>query len=113
MVNPKKTLGEFEITVLAAVLHLGTDAYGASIIAEIQSRTGRDVSLGALHATLSRLETKGLLQSRFGDATPIRGGRAKKFVRLTEAGFSNFESSMQDLQNMLQGLPSRAGAVLA
>ena len=108
-----KMLGEFEITVLAAVLHLGDAAHGAPVAAEIETRTGRQVSLGALHATLSRLEAKGMVQSRLGEPTAKRGGRAKKYVRLTQAGYVSFEASTLALQNMLHGLPPRSGVVLA
>ncbi len=112
MVKPK-SLGEFEITILAAVLHLGDEAYGARIIAEIEMRTERATSLGAVHATLSRLESKGLLQSRFGESTAKRGGRAKKYVRLTEAGYLNFTHATEALHNMLADLPPSSKVVLA
>ena len=69
-------LGEFELLVLSALLRLGDDAYGVAIRAEIEERAGRNASIGAVYATLERLEKKGLIRSRMGEATPERGGRA-------------------------------------
>jgi DNA-binding PadR family transcriptional regulator len=79
-------LGEFEYLLLAAAARLGEDAYGAAIRQEIEAVTGRRCSIGALYTTLDRLETKGLLKTRMGDATPQRGGRAKRMVLVTASG---------------------------
>src|SRR2546423_12385865 len=79
-------LGEFEYLLIASAVGLGDKAYGASIRAEIESTTGRKCSLGALYTTIERLETKGLLKTWMGDATPQRGGRAKRMVRVTPTG---------------------------
>lgn len=108
-----KSLGEFELMVMAAVLHLGDEAYGVSIIDELEKRAGRKTSVGALYATLSRLETKGLVETRLGEATAERGGRAKKYVSVTSAGRGAFNDSANALQQMLQGLtlaPTGAGS---
>ena len=70
-------LGEFEHLVLLAVLRLGDDAYGVPIQCELEERAGRRVTVGALYATLDRLEGKRLLESWFADPTPQRGGRSK------------------------------------
>ena len=75
-------LGAFEQAVLLAVLRLSDDAYGRAVLSEVQSRLGRAVAAGAVHATLERLEKKGLLASRLGTGTPIRAGRARRFYRL-------------------------------
>ena len=72
-------LGEFEILTLAALVRLGPDAYGVTVRREIESRTKRSVSIGALYATLARLEEKGMIVSRLGEATPERGGRRKLY----------------------------------
>src|SRR6266536_3401000 len=69
-------LGAFEQAVLLAVLRLDDDAYGRAILKEVQARLERDVAAGAVHATLERLERKGLLSSRLGSGTPVRAGRA-------------------------------------
>ena len=79
-------LGDFEYLLLTAAVRLGEDAYGAAIRKEIENTTGRRCSIGALYTTLDRLETKGLLVTWMGDATPQRGGRAKRMVRVTEMG---------------------------
>ena len=85
--SAEPTLGTFEQLVLAAVLALGDDAYGVSIHAmtEALSQPKRP-SLGAVYATLDRLEDKGLLGSWLSNPTPERGGRAKRFYRLEDAG---------------------------
>jgi PadR family transcriptional regulator PadR len=79
-------LGEFEYLLLTAAVRLGEDAYGAAIRQELEATTGRRCSIGALYTTLDRLETKGLLKTWMGDATPQRGGRAKRMVRVTAKG---------------------------
>jgi PadR family transcriptional regulator, regulatory protein PadR len=79
-------LGEFEYLVLTAAARLGADAYGAAIRQALKTTTGRQCSIGALYTTLDRLEHKGLIQTWMGEATPQRGGRAKRLVRITGAG---------------------------
>jgi PadR family transcriptional regulator PadR len=79
-------LGEFEYLLLTATVRLGEDAYGAAIRQEIESTTERRCSIGALYTTLDRLEAKGLLETWMGEATPQRGGRAKRMVRVTAKG---------------------------
>jgi PadR family transcriptional regulator, regulatory protein PadR len=79
-------LGEFEYLLISAAAGLGDKAYGAAIRIEIEATTGRRCSMGALYTTIDRLETKGLLQTWMGDATPQRGGRAKRMVRVTPKG---------------------------
>lgn len=100
-----KFLGEFEIIVMAALTRLGEDAYGVSVIAEIERRAGRKTSIGALYATLSRLEQKNYVQARMGEATAERGGRAKKHYRITAEGQAQFDRSVAALKQMLNGLP--------
>ena len=79
-------LGEFEYLLITAAATLRENAYGAAIREEIEAATGRKCSLGALYTTIERLERKGLLETRMGDATPTRGGRAKRMVRVTPDG---------------------------
>jgi PadR family transcriptional regulator PadR len=81
-------LGEFEYLLLTAAIRLGDQAYGAAIRQEIETATHRRCSVGALYTTLDRLETKGLLKTWMGDATPQRGGRAKRMVHVTAKGIS-------------------------
>src|SRR5215469_10977984 len=79
-------LGEFEYLLLTASARLGDDAYGAAIRQEIEEATGRACSIGALYTTLDRLESKGLLKTWMGEATPQRGGRPKRMVGATAQG---------------------------
>ena len=79
-------LGEFEYLMLAAAARLGEDAYGAAIRQEIESTANRRCSIGALYTTLDRLEGKGLIETWMGSATPQRGGRPKRMVRVTRRG---------------------------
>ncbi len=82
----KGYLGEFEELVLLTVASLGTDAYGVGIQTDIESRTGRGISIGALHSTITRLEEKGFLKSWMGEPTQERGGRRKRYFELTQTG---------------------------
>ena|SRR5579863_495634 len=79
-------LGEFEYLLITAAAGLGDQAYGAAIRQEIESAAGQRCSIGALYTTLDRLEAKGLIRTWMGDATPQRGGRAKRMVRVTPNG---------------------------
>jgi PadR family transcriptional regulator, regulatory protein PadR len=100
-------LGEFEQLVLLALLRLGDGAYGMAVRREIEERAERGVSIGAVYATLDRLEEKGLVRSRLGEASDARGGRAKKCFTITAAGARALEKSQQALRQMLEGLPAR------
>lgn len=100
----KKNLGEFEMLVLGALIRLGDAAYGASISEEIETRAGRAVSIGALYTTLTRLEEKGYVRSRLGEATPTRGGRAKRYFKITALGEQRLKKSVATLGNMLEGV---------
>ena len=79
-------LGEFEYVLLTAAAGLGDKAYGAAIREEIETTTGRKCSIGAMYTTIDRLEAKALLKTWMGEATPQRGGRAKRMVRVTPKG---------------------------
>lgn len=98
------TLGEFEQIVLLAILRLGDHAYGVTIREEIQARTDRDPAPGALYTTLDRLEEKGLVTSHFGDPTPERGGRAKRFFEVSANGVEAVARAQRSFQRMLKGL---------
>ncbi len=102
---PKPTaLGEFEQIVLLAILRLEDSAYAVPIQAEIAACAGRKTTPGALYTTLERLEAKGLLQSRSGDSTPARGGRARRFYSLTEEGRTRLVNAQSAFHRMLTGL---------
>jgi PadR family transcriptional regulator PadR len=97
-------LGEFEHIVLLALLRLEDRAYGVTVRQEIEFRTDREVSIGAVYATLDRLETKGYVRSRHGDPTPERGGRSKRFFRVTPKGVAAVNRTQLALLNMTEGL---------
>ena len=97
-------LGEFEYLLLTAAARLGDEAYGAAMREEIASATGRRCSLGALYTTLDRLESKGLLKTWMGEATPQRGGRAKRMVRVTAKGVREARAFYNGVTNVSRGV---------
>ena len=97
-------LGEFEHIIILALLQLEDRAYGVTVQQEIQLRTQREVSIGAVYATLDRLETKGYVKSHRGDPTPERGGRSKRFFRVTAKGVAAVNRTQRALQRMTEGL---------
>lgn len=90
--------------VLLGILRCGQEAYGVTIRAEIAACTGRDPAPGALYTTLDRLENKGIVLSWLGEATPQRGGRAKRYFALTKNGLAALVSAQRAYQSLLQGL---------
>lgn len=97
-------LGEFEQLVLLAVARLGAEGYGVTIRREIERRTGREVTIGAVYATLSRLEEKGLVSSFEGEPEPRRGGRARRHFRLDPAGVEALRDARGMIERMWKGL---------
>lgn len=100
-------LGEFEHIVLLAVLRLGEGAYGATIRAEIERVTDRLPTIGAVHATLERLERKGLVSSRIGEPTAERGGKAKRHFKIERAGIAALKDVRVTLERLHAGLSLR------
>ena len=100
----RDALGEFEQSVLLAIAHLGAGAYGVPIRREIETRTGRSVTVGALYTALDRLETKGFLSSTMSDPTPERGGRSRRQFRLRAAGAAALKQSRDVFERMWAGL---------
>lgn len=103
------SLGEFEQVVLLAILRLGDYAYGVTIRSEIAECTGREPTPGALYTTLDRMEEKGIVRSWLGDATPQRGGRAKRYFALTKAGRAALVDAQRAYQRLLDGLDLLGG----
>ena|SRR5215471_9932253 len=99
-----ETLGTFEQAVLLAIVRLKEDAYGRGILKEVQDRLKRDIAAGAVHATLERLEDRGLIRSRLGLGTPIRDGRAKRFYRLQPAGAEALNEARAALNSIWDGI---------
>lgn len=100
-------LGEFEHLVLAAALRVGPEGYGASLIREIEGRTGRDVPTGSVYITLDRLEEKGYVLCRAGESDPVRGGRPKRLVEVTPEGVDALARHRAALLRIWDGLETR------
>src|SRR5580700_366748 len=97
-------LGEFEHIIVLALLRLEDRAYGVTVRQEIEFRTKREVSIGAVYATLDRLESKGYVKSHRGDPTPERGGRSKRFFRVTGQGAAAVSRTHSAIRSMSEGL---------
>ena len=104
-------IGDFEQLVLFALVRLGADAYGVSIRGDIEKRTGRTVSAGALYTALDRMEQRGLVASRLGDPTPQRGGKRKRLYTLQPAGERALARAYESLRLMANGVAARLRAV--
>ena len=102
-------LGNFELMVLLALMRLGDDAYGVTIANELEQQTGREVVIASVYATLERLLNRGLVSSSLGDATPERGGRAKRYFRITGAGVREVRDARQSLMSLWKGLQELKG----
>lgn len=100
----REHLGELEQIVLLAVLRLGEQAYGVPIRREIEEKTGRSLTVGALYRTLDRLEDKGYVNSWFSDPTPERGGRSKRYFLLKPSGMRALAESREALEAMWRGV---------
>lgn len=99
-----QTIGEFEQLILLALVRLGEDAYGVSMRKEIEQRTGRVISAGAIYTALERLENRGFVSSRLGDPTPQRRGRPKKYYHLEPAGADALSRSYTAFTEMTKGI---------
>ena len=99
--------GDFEESVLMAILHLGNDTYGVPLRRRLEEVTGRMVSVGALYTTLDRLEQKGFVSSRQSEPTPERGGRSKRYFQVTGLGEAALAEKQVARERMLSGLGLR------
>ena len=104
-------LGEFEQLLMFALLELETDAHGVTLRRAIADRTGRQVSPGAVYTAMERLESRGFVVSRVGDATPARGGRRRKYYDLEPEGAEALQRSYETLTRMADGLESRLSSL--
>jgi DNA-binding PadR family transcriptional regulator len=102
------TLSDLEVLALAAVMRLDDEAYGVSIREEIRRCTGRRVSVGSLYKALHRLEERGMVSSLSSEPTSVRGGRAKKLVRIEPGGRAALEASVSGYQRLFEGLDLEA-----
>ena len=104
-----ESLGEFEQLILLAIVRLKDDAYGATIRREIEERTGREITVGALYTALERLEKKGYVASAMSAPSPHRGGRARREFDLRPAGVAALKRSRETLSRMWDGVPADLG----
>jgi DNA-binding PadR family transcriptional regulator len=104
-------LETFELLVLLATVRLGDEAYGVSIAEAVASARGRGVSMASVYVTLERLEEQGLVISELGEPTAARGGRAKRYVRVTAAGIKAIKSTQRTLTELWSNVPSLKGGL--
>jgi PadR family transcriptional regulator PadR len=102
-------VARFEFQVLVAVLSLDSDGYAVTIREIVENQAGRGVARGALYTTLARLEDKGLLRSSLGDATPVRGGRPKRYYEVTPAGRDALRATRDELEKPWRGVARLLG----
>ena len=102
-------LGNFELMVILVLIRLGDGAYGVPICEELENRTGRDAAIGSVYAALERLEHKGFVTSELGEPTAERGGRAKRYFRVTAKGLKEVRETQRSLVKLWQGLPELQG----
>lgn len=102
---PRSLLTDFELMILLAALRGGDEAYAIQMAREIESTAGRQVQLGAVYTALKRLEEQLLVESRTGEPTAERGGRAKRYFRVTSRGMEAVRSTQQALVALWSGLP--------
>ena len=100
----KYLLGEFEHLVLLTIIRLGDSAYGISITNDLTAQTGKEVAHAAIYLTLRRLEEKGWITGSAGEATAKRGGRVKRYYRITHAGLARVKESRDTLLSMWSGI---------
>jgi PadR family transcriptional regulator PadR len=104
-------LGSFELMVMLTLIRLGDDAYGVTISTALEEQTGREVLLGSVYATLERLAGKGLVSSSLGNPTPERGGRAKRYFRITAKGLRELRGAQRVLTALWKNIPELKGGM--
>ncbi len=102
--TPRDYPGELEEMVILAALRLGDEAYGASILRELDERAGREVPRGSVYVVLERLESKGFITSHTGEPTSERGGRARRMVAVTADGIEAVRRSHEARRRLREGL---------
>ena len=101
---PHDSLGEFEKLVMLAVIHLADEAYGATILEELEARAGRSSTPGAVYVALNRLEKKGMVRSTLGEPSPTRGGRPKRYYQVKPEGVEALRRAQAEWEAMAEGL---------
>ena len=105
----RQFLTDFELIILLAILRVGENAYGVSIANEIEQTGGRTVLLAAIYTALDRLEGNDLVTSSYGDPTPERGGRAKRFFKVTSKGLKAVKDTQRSFVSLWSGTPQLKG----
>jgi DNA-binding PadR family transcriptional regulator len=105
LMSDRSYLGEFELMLLLAVIHLGDEAYGVPVSRELELHRKRNVSVGSVYAALERLEAKGLVVSNLGEPTAERGGKAKRYFRVTKEGLRQIRETRRVLTGLWRALP--------
>ena len=108
---PRNLLTDFELMILVAILRIGDDAYGVPIGQEIENVAGRSVVRAAVYTALDRLQERGLVTSTVGDPTPERGGRAKRYFRVTAKGVKGVKDTQRALISLWSGIPQLKGGL--
>jgi PadR family transcriptional regulator len=109
---PRQHLTDFELMILLAILRIGDDSYGVPIAREIEQTAKRTVLLGAIYTCLDRLEQNGLVTSFYGDPTPERGGRAKRFFKITGKGLKAVKDTQRAFTALWSGIPQLKGGTV-
>ena len=104
VMNTERLLGGFETLLLLAVIRLDGEAYGVNVREEFKKQAGKDVAVGAIYTGLDRLAQKGFVESWTGDPTPERGGRAKRFYRVTADGIRAIKETQKAIRKLSSGL---------
>ncbi len=104
----KEYIGEFEELVLLLIVMLKDDAYGLAIRKALKTQANRTVTIGAVHGTVNRLESKGFIRSNLGGATELRGGRRKRLFTITAAGKQALQRSRDVKVNLWNQIPELA-----
>ena len=107
MSDKDKLLGECEQMAMLALIHLSSEAYGAAIRQLLAEQVNRNVAIGALYSTLERLERKGMVESRLGEATAQRGGRPKRYFKVTAQGQAALKRAREAMDTLWQGVSIR------
>jgi PadR family transcriptional regulator PadR len=105
MIMSRESLGNFELMVLLALIGLGDDAYGVPIAEVLTKTLGREVAAASVYAALERLAHKELVTSRMGESMPERGGRARRYFRISGAGLREVRATRSALTTLWSGLP--------
>lgn len=111
MRKKKNKMGQQDLLVLAAILHLGEGAYGVSIQREIEDTSKQKTSTATVYLALSRLEERGFVSTRIGEAEPQRGGRRKCYYEITRKGEAAFRETLSSLMPMVEPFAKKWGLI--